>query len=220
MTTAELNTSTSFEQWAAQAASRGKAAGETPAFAERRRAAAEILRSLALPTRADELWRRTDFRTLEAALATLDPFVTPELSDNLSLLPAALLERLGEDALCPPLVVQVDGGTAFERSTDTLDRQGVIVCSLDRAVREHADKLEGHYGTMLGDDVDWYTAAGSALRSGGAFVYVPDGVEAAEPIRIAQWISRRCALPSASSLIRCASTLSLAIGVSAGDRLV
>ncbi len=201
MTTAELNTSTSFEQWAGQAASRAAAAGETPAFAERRRAAAEVMRSLVLPTRADELWRRTDFRTLEAALPALDPFVTPTLSDNLNLLPAALLERLGENALCPPIVVQVDGGTAFERSTDSLEQQGVIVCSLDRAVREHADKLEAHYGTMLGDDVDWYTAAGSALRSGGAFVYVPDGVEAAEPIRIAQWISRPGVLAAPRTVI-------------------
>ena len=84
MTTAELNTSISFEQWAGQAAGRGKAAGDTPAFAERRRAAAEIMRSLALPTRADELWRRTDFRTLEAALPTLDPFVMPHRNKNIN----------------------------------------------------------------------------------------------------------------------------------------
>ena len=202
MTTAELNTSTTFDvNWAEQAAKVAKTRGESSAFAERRRAAASVMRSLALPTRADELWRRTDFRTLEAALSTLDPFVIPEPATNVSTLPAGVLERLGEDALCPPIVIQVDGGTAFERSTETLERQGVIVCSLDRAARDHADKLEGHYGALLGDDVDWYTAAGSALRSGGAFVYVPDGVEAAEPIRIAQWISRPGVLAAPRTVI-------------------
>ena len=202
MTTADLNTSTMFDvNWAEQAANLARSRGESPAFAERRRAAAGVMRSLALPTRADELWRRTDFRTLEATLSTLDPFVTPVPATNVSTLPAGVLERLGEDALCPPIVIQVDGGTAFERSTATLERQGVIVCSLDRAARDHADKLEGHYGALLGDDVDWYTAAGSALRSGGAFVYVPDGVEAAEPIRIAQWISRPGVLAAPRTVI-------------------
>ena len=202
MTMAELNTTAKFDvSWAEQAAARSAAGGESTALADRRRAATEIMRSLALPTRDDELWRRTDFRTLEAALPTLDPFVVPELTTNVDALPAGLLDRLGEDVLCPPLVVQVDGGTAFERSTEVLDRQGIIVCSLDRAAREHARLLQDHYGALLADDMDWYTAAGSALRSGGAFVYVPDGVEAAEPIRIAQWITRPGVLAAPRTVI-------------------
>jgi len=202
MTTAELNTTTKFDvNWAEQAAARAAARGEPAAFAERRRAAAAAMRSLALPSRADELWRRTDFRTLEAELPTLDPFVVPKLAADPDALPVALLERLGEDALCLPLVVQMDGGTVFERSTEVLEQQGIIVCSLDHAAREHADRLQDHYGALLGDDVDWYTAAGSALRSGGAFVFVPDGVEAAEPIRIAQWISRPGVLAASRTVI-------------------
>jgi Fe-S cluster assembly protein SufD len=43
-------------------------------------------------------------------------------------------------------------------------------------------------GHRLEAGEDWYTAIGAALRSGGVFVSVPDGVELERPIRIFQWI--------------------------------
>jgi len=198
MTTTELNTAAGFETaWAERAAARG----ESPWSAERRRAAAGTLRTLKFPSREDELWRRTDFRTLEAALPALDPFVAPEPVREVERLPQGVLERLGEEALCAAMVVHVDGAAAFEQVPDELERRGVILCSLDRAAADFPERLAEVYGSLLHDDYDWYVALGSALRSGGAFVYVPDGVELTEPLRIVQWITRPGILTAPRSVV-------------------
>ena len=63
-------------QWVDQADARAQGSREGAWAQERRRAAAMTLGTLSLPRRDDELWRRTDFGTLEQSLATLDPFVT------------------------------------------------------------------------------------------------------------------------------------------------
>jgi Fe-S cluster assembly protein SufD len=59
---------------------------------------------------------------------------------------------------------------------------------MDRALREHADKVQPLLGSLIATDYDRWTAMGEALRSGGAFVWVPPGVQASLPVRIMQWI--------------------------------
>lgn len=190
MTTTNLpGASTGFDAtWAPRAAERAAASREAAWLLERRRAAASTLRGLALPVRGDELWRRTDFRSLEAALPGLDPFAPGARARGFDDLPSAIIERLGPEAGPVGLIVQRNSEVVLEQTHPTLQKQGVIVCSLDRAAREHEALLAPRFGSLLSDDFDWYAAAGATLRGGGAFVYVPDGVEAALPIRLFQWI--------------------------------
>jgi Fe-S cluster assembly protein SufD len=189
MTTTDLKTTTSFDaEWAARAEGRAQEAHEPAWAAARRRAAADALKALKFPDRNDELWRRTDFRSLEAELPKLDPFATTAKARGLDDLPGPILERLAGETAGMGLVVQRNGEVVLEMTHPELEKQGVIVCSLERAMREHSDKVSAVYGTMIADDLDWYTALGAALRTGGAFVYVPDGVEAALPIRLFQWL--------------------------------
>jgi Fe-S cluster assembly protein SufD len=103
-------------------------------------------------------------------------------------LPEAIVERLTGDAAGIALVVQRDGAVVFEQIPAALQRQGVVVCSLDRGLREHGAKLEPVLGSLLPPDYDRYVAIGAALRSGGAFVFVPDGVHAELPIRLFHWL--------------------------------
>ena len=174
---------------AARAAQRAIEAREPEWAQQRRNAAAGVMRTLALPKHTDELWRRTDFRTAYGSIARLDAFASPPRARNFDDLPPALLARLaGENVGELGAVVQRDANVVLEQTHPALERQGVIVCSMDRAMREHADKLKPLYGSLIHDDYDWYTAFGGALRSGGAFVWVPDGVAAALPIRLFQWI--------------------------------
>ena len=185
MTTAEA---TGFDVTLAASAERHAADAQEPRWAlERRRAAAETMRGLEFPGLTSELWRRTDFRTLEAGLPTLDPWVAGPPASGLDELPAPLRARIGIDA-GRALVVQRDATVVLETLPPALARQGVIACSMERALREHGDRLEGRLGALLEDDVDRYTAFAGTIRSGGAFVYVPAGVEVAEPIRLFQWI--------------------------------
>src|SRR5439155_22084084 len=78
----------------------------------------------------------------------------------------------------------------FERVPAELERRGVVLRSFDRAAAEAPERLRETYGSLLHDDYDAYVALSSALRWGGAFVRVPDGVELEEPIRLIQWITR------------------------------
>jgi Fe-S cluster assembly protein SufD len=162
---------------------------DEPAWAiAQRRAAAGNARTLGFPGREQELWRRIDFRTLEQTFPSLDPLRESPTTRNLDDLPAALLERLAGEAGRIGLVVQRNASVVIEQTAPELHRQGVIVCSLDRALVEHADKLRDRLGALIEPDYDGYAALGAALRTGGAFVYVPDGVEAAVPIRLFQWL--------------------------------
>lgn len=186
MTTANL--ATGLETVLDRAVERATTAREGDWAKARRRAAAGQLRALGLPKRADELWRRTDFRTVAEALPGLEPFAPGARARNVDDLPPALLEHLAGEAGNVALVVQRNSEVVLEQTHPELERQGVIVCSIERATREHADKLEPLFGSLLHDDYDGYAAYSGAVRSGGAFVWVPPGVEAAVPVRLFQWL--------------------------------
>ena len=201
MTTADARTIGYDAAWAERAAQRAAQANEAKWAAERRKSAAATLRLLEHPSPMNELWRRSDFRALEAALPELDPFVPGTRARTVDDLPAPILERLADEGGNVAVMVQRNGDVVLEQTHPSLERQGVIVASFERAAREHADKLEPRYGSLLADDYDWYTAMGAAVRSGGAFIYVPRGVEAALPIRLFQWIDRAGVLQAPRTVI-------------------
>lgn len=174
--------------WAEKAITQATTLREGAWAMGRRRAAAGVLATLSLPKRDDELWRRTDFGTLEASLGTLDPFHTAPAARNVDDLPAAVIERLAGESGHAALVVQRDAGVVLEQTHPTLQKQGVTVCSFDRATREHEALLTEYFGSLLHDDYDWYTALGASVRQGGLFVHVPKGVRAEIPVRMFHWI--------------------------------
>ena len=187
--------------WAEKALERAKAAREGAKALERRRAAAATLATLSPPRRDDELWRRTDFGTLEQSFDSLSPFTQPVPARNIDDLPAALIERLAGEAGRAGLVVQRDTSVVLEQTHPTLAKQGITVCSLDRATREHEALFGTHYGSLLHDDYDWYAALGSTLRQGGAFVHVPKGVKAELPVRLFHWLDGEGRLVAPRSLV-------------------
>lgn len=174
--------------WAEQAITRAIAAREGAWALDRRKAAAGVLATLSLPKRDDELWRRTDFGTLEQAFDTLDPFTSAPAARNVDDLPAAVIERIAGEAGNAALLVQRDSNVVLEQTHPVLTKQGVTVCSFDRATREHEALLAPYFGSLLHDDYDWYAALGAAVRQGGLFVHVPKGVQAEIPVRLFQWI--------------------------------
>lgn len=73
---------------------------------------------------------------------------------------------------------------------DALAAQGIVAGGLQAAAREREALVRERYGTVI-DGSEWkYLALNAALWEGGAFVYVPDGVEATVPVRIAQTLAR------------------------------
>src|SRR5438309_510772 len=72
---------------AARAEQRAQQAREPQWALERRRAGIHLAGTLGFPSRLDELWRRTDFRTLESAIPGLDPLVPGSKARNVDDLP-------------------------------------------------------------------------------------------------------------------------------------
>lgn len=188
-----------WKDWVRRAAERAADSGEPAWVAELRREAADVAARLPFPDRSIDLWRRTDFGSL--TVAELDPFASATRARNLDDLPSVILERLAGEAGNMGLVAQRNTTVVLEQTHPALQRQGVILCSTERAVREHANLLQGKLGTLIETDHDRYSAIGKALRSGGAFVYVPDGVEAALPIRLFQWLDGAGVLSAPHNLI-------------------
>lgn len=202
MTPPTTQVQTPFEAaWAERAAARARDAREGAWASERRRAAAGTLSTLKRPRRDEELWRRTDFGSLEQVMHTLDPFTTGPAARNVDDLPVAVLERIAGEAGNVALVVQQGGGTVLEQTHPELAKQGVTVCSFDRATREHEGLIRERYGSMLHDDYDWYAALNAAIHSGGAFVHVPKGVKAALPVRLFHWLGGAGAMSAPRSLV-------------------
>jgi Fe-S cluster assembly protein SufD len=194
-------TALDLDRWTIAALERAAKLDE-PAWAiAQRRAATGHARALGLPSREHELWRRIDFRTLEQALPLLDPQRPSPPTRNLDDLPPALLERIGSETGHIGLVVQRNADVVIEQTPPELARQGVIVCSLERALVQHADKLRERLGALIEPDYDGYAAMGAAVRSGGVFVHVPDGVEAAVPIRLFHWLDGTGQLAAPRSVI-------------------
>jgi Fe-S cluster assembly protein SufD len=168
---------------------------------EIRRTASAMIGTLNLPGRDHELWRRTDFRPLEAELPKLDPFTGAPPARNVDDLPHAVIEKLAGEAAQVGLVVQRNSAVVLEQTHPALARQGVLVGSLERGMREREGELRERLGALLHPDYDWYTAFGAALRTGGTFVHVPDGVEAALPIRLFHWLDAAGSISAPRSVV-------------------
>jgi len=189
--TAETRTQTKpveggLDAWPALALARAARAHEPEWALEQRREAAAVAARLPFPDRRLELWRRTDFGAL--TLGELDPFAPGLKARNVDDLPHPVIARLAGEASRLGLLVQRNSEVVLEQTHPALAKQGVIVCSMERALREHADQLAGRLGALIETDHDRYAALHQAVRAGGAFVWVPDGVQAELPIRLIQWL--------------------------------
>ncbi|MCM3745433.1 Fe-S cluster assembly protein SufD [Sporosarcina luteola] len=98
-------------------------------------------------------------------------------------LPAEAKELVNDDQ--QNIYVQHNNTPAFLSLSDDLKAKGVIMTDIFTASREHADLLKKYFMTD-GVKVDEHklTALHAALMNGGVFVYVPKGVEVAEPLQV------------------------------------
>jgi len=144
-----------------------------PAWLTARRERAVSLReSLALPSyRGNPGWEFTSLKSLD-----LDAFGSPEPAD---------VDASGLGVFQTPagatLLEQVDHvhGEPPEPSED-----GTLVLPLSVAIRTHSDLVERHFGSIVAGESDAFVARNEAGWQGGAFVYVPRGVQVDAPIVI------------------------------------
>jgi Fe-S cluster assembly protein SufD len=157
---------------------------EEPEFLARRRAAGWAhAEKTPFPARTEELWRRTDITSFkwENVLAVRAPHpVVKAVAD----LPAALRGELGPPEERSALLVQLDSNAILIERDPELTKKGVVIMPVVQAAREHPALVEKLLGRTVRPDESRFTALAAALESGGAFVYVPDGVTIERPIQL------------------------------------
>jgi len=139
----------------------------------------EAYERMPLPARSEEEWRRTDVSKM-----TLDGY-TPYSPDGggLNALPESLRPS-ADDAARAGLLVQHNSEGAASELRDELRAKGVIVCSLDQAVRAHPELVRRYFMTeAIPVTFNKFTALHAAFWSGGAFIYVPKNVEVELPVQ-------------------------------------
>src|SRR5438270_10413402 len=138
------------------------------------------------------LGRRGDLGTLRTVanfkFQELNPYVPVNANSNLP----AVIEQSLKEALVDArsgLIVQRNASVVRTELDDELKRKGVILTDLDTAVREYPELVQQYFmTTCVPVESNKYTALHAAFWSGGAFLYIPKGVEIEKPILSQLWI--------------------------------
>ncbi|HNE76308.1 MAG TPA: Fe-S cluster assembly protein SufB, partial [Microthrixaceae bacterium] len=81
------------------------------------------------------------------------------------------------------VTAQYESEVVFHRNREDLERQGVIFCDMDTALREHPEMVKQYFGTVIPRNDNKFSALNSSVWSGGSFIYVPPGVEVDMPLQ-------------------------------------
>jgi Fe-S cluster assembly protein SufD len=173
----------------------GAGAGNGRTLAQLREAAEKSYETSALP-----VWRRSGFWTtslqgldLEALEAAPGSAGAGAYADNGAGAgagePAVVRRTLPERARAGR-IVHGDGSVVGIELQPELRAQGVILCSLEEAFREHPELVAPWYSKRLTIDRNKLEAANAAFWAGGAFLHVPAGVVIGEPFEIVYAIER------------------------------
>ncbi len=153
-------------------------------LAERRAAGLEQFKNLAMPTARDEAWRFASVGKL--SIDDFNPVEAPA-TDTLN----ALTERSGLVTARAGHSVYVDDAPAnFEGISQELADQGVIYLPIAEAIEQHPELMEKYFlqeSTELGSEK--FFGLHAATVKVGSVLYVPKGVEIAEPFVNYYWTS-------------------------------
>ncbi len=78
---------------------------------------------------------------------------------------------------------QYESEVVYHNTSEALDKQGVLFCDMDTAVKTYPDIVRKYLATVIPSGDNKFSALNSAVWSGGSFIYVPPGVEVAMPLQ-------------------------------------
>jgi Fe-S cluster assembly protein SufD len=159
----------------------GAGAGDGRTLAQLREAALKTYEDSELP-----VWRRSGFWSTSLASLDLDAL---ETSVSESGVPDVVSRTLPERPRAGR-IVQSAGAVVQVELDEALAERGVILCSLEQAFEQHKELVSEWFSKRLPIDRHKLEAANAALWTGGAFLYVPQGVIVEEPFEIVYAIDR------------------------------
>jgi Fe-S cluster assembly protein SufD len=157
-----------------------------PPFVEalRKQAFTEFL-ALPVPSQETEEWRYTDLSGLDLAF---QPFAAGVPAENLDGVAEEILQAAGSVGERAGLQIQHNSIVAVSHLDPALAAEGVIFTDLDRAAREHPELVEPYLHALVPSSRTKFTALHAAFRTGGTFLYVPDGVVVPQPLQTLIWL--------------------------------
>jgi Fe-S cluster assembly protein SufB len=81
------------------------------------------------------------------------------------------------------VTAQYESEVVFHRNRDDLEKQGVIFCDMDTALREYPELVKQYWGKVIPANDNKFAALNTSVWSGGSFIYVPPGVEVDMPLQ-------------------------------------
>ena len=100
--------------------------------------------------------------------------VDPELLEAFAKLGIPLDEQKQLAGIAVDAVL--DSSSVATTYKDTLEKAGVIFCSMSEAIRNHPDLVQKYLGSVVPYADNFYAALNSAVFSDGSFAYIPKGV--------------------------------------------
>lgn len=100
--------------------------------------------------------------------------VDPKLLETFEKLGISVDEQKRLTGVAVDIVVDsVSVGTTFK---ETLDKHGIIFCSMSDAVKKHPELVKQYIGSVVPYTDNFFAALNSAVFSDGSFCYIPKGV--------------------------------------------
>lgn len=100
--------------------------------------------------------------------------VDPELLDTFKKLGIPLEEQKALAGVAVDVVMDsVSVHTTFQ---DTLEKKGIIFCSISEAIQKHPDLVKKYLASVVPSGDNFYAALNSAVFTDGSFAYIPKGV--------------------------------------------
>ncbi|CAN5214731.1 Fe-S cluster assembly protein SufD [soil metagenome] len=158
-------------------------------MALRRRHAWQVYRETPMPTTKDEAWRYTDLAKIPwQDLAMRDPNPPRPVTAPADL-PAEIRSQLHVEEATAGWAVQSNGVQLYAELRQDLSDRGVLFLDFATAVREHTDLMQKYFMTSaVTPEFGKLAALHGAFVSGGAVLYVPEGVEIELPITTFRWL--------------------------------
>ena len=137
-----------------------------------RQVAWQAVQSMAMPSRNEEEWMRTDVRTFK-----LDDYRLPGETTDSGSAPAVLAENVE----LAGAIATVNGTNVRSELSDKWRSKGVIFGGLAQLAEEHSELIEKY---MIAKDgwPDRFAALHAACWSSGTLLYVPRGVVVDQPL--------------------------------------